>query len=161
LRDQLLTVSRTHFPIFRYAIPWYVGFDNVGWNDNDQPARHGKFVLPPMMNDDRPAAAAYQRLGNVENFDGGLIIAGTCTLGTTNFFCVTRLSSSTNAMSCDLDIDGDGARTATVDGLILTRIMLGMTTNFMTGITVPAGARRNTAAKIRDYLVRQCGFALP
>jgi uncharacterized delta-60 repeat protein len=152
--------SRNYFCTVRYRAD---GTLDATWDGTTtiNPAGNGKFVLPPMMNDDRPAAAAYQRLGNVENFDGGLIIAGTCTLGTTNFFCVTRLSSSTNAMSCDLDIDGDGARTATVDGLILTRIMLGMTTNFMTGITVPAGARRNTAAKIRDYLVRQCGFALP
>jgi uncharacterized delta-60 repeat protein len=152
--------ARNFFCAARYHAD---GTPDVTWDGSTSinPAGDGKFLLPALMSNDYPAAAAYQKRGNISQLDGHLVIAGTCTQGSIQFFCVTRLSSSTNAVNCDLDIDGDGTRSAMVDGLIVARIMLGMTRDFMTGIAPPDHARRKTRDEIRRYLVRYCGFNLP
>jgi uncharacterized delta-60 repeat protein len=123
---------------------------------------NGKFLLPSILDDDRATAVAIQTRADTSRSDGFLVLAGTCTLGSATYFCVTRLTSYSDAARCDLDLDGDGQYLATVDGLILTRIMLGIKdAAFMNGITPSPNARRTTHATIRRYLVQQCGFDLP
>jgi uncharacterized delta-60 repeat protein len=64
---------------------------------------------------------------------------------------------------CNGDIDGDGKQTATVDGLIAIRAMLGLTGNAVTnGINFPANATRTSwVGGIRNHLANQCGMTLP
>jgi uncharacterized delta-60 repeat protein len=63
---------------------------------------------------------------------------------------------------CNGDIDGDGKQTATIDGLIALRAMLGLRDiNALNGIAFPANATRNTWPLVRDHLVTQCGMSLP
>ena len=60
-----------------------------------------------------------------------------------------------------MDIDGDNVVRATTDGLILSRVALGMTGSAVTtGVSFPVGATRTTWTDIRNYLVTQCGMAL-
>ena len=62
---------------------------------------------------------------------------------------------------CALDIDGDGRMLATVDGLIATRLMLGIRgPAVIAGITFPAGATRSDWPAIQRYLSSQCGAVL-
>jgi uncharacterized delta-60 repeat protein len=99
--------------------------------------------------------------------DGKIVLAGFCDSvagsGTSYKFCVARLNGGPfAARNCSPDIDGDGRMTATVDALINTRVMLGLTGSAVTGgITFPANATRNSWSEIRTYLVSQCGMTLP
>ena len=70
------------------------------------------------------------------------------------FFCVTRLLLGDNgAQQYALDIDGDGRMLATVDGLIATRLMLGIRGQaIIAGITFPAGATCRRRPAIQRYL---------
>jgi uncharacterized delta-60 repeat protein len=98
--------------------------------------------------------------------DGKIVIAGYCDSdagsGISYKFCIARLNGGPfAARNCSPDIDGDGRMTATVDALINTRVMLGLTGSAVTGgITFPANATRNSWSEIRDYLVSQCGMAI-
>lgn len=63
---------------------------------------------------------------------------------------------------CSLDIDGDGLVTATTDGLIHTRLALGVTgAAVVSGVNFPAAATRRTWPEIRNHLIKQCGMQLP
>lgn len=99
--------------------------------------------------------------------DGKIVIAGYCDsvvgTGTSHKFCVARLhGGSSAARNCSPDIDGDGRMTATIDALINTRVMLGLTGAAVTdGISFPANATRNSWGEIRTYLVSQCGMNIP
>ena len=66
-------------------------------------------------------------------------------------------------LPCSMDVDGDGAISATVDGLLATRAMLGFSGTALTnGITFVGAATRTTAATILPYLKTSCGMtALP
>jgi uncharacterized delta-60 repeat protein len=82
-------------------------------------------------------------------------------------FCIARREGGAfGARNCSLDIDGDGRTTATIDGLIATRVMLGLTGSAVIGgISFPANASRdewgtNTSRDIRKYLITQCGLNL-
>jgi hypothetical protein len=88
-------------------------------------------------------------------------IAAQC-IGVVMNICATRLSGGPfGYQSCSPDIDGDGLMTATVDALINTRVMLGLTGSAVTGgITFPADATRNSWSDIRTYLVTQCGMTI-
>ncbi len=71
----------------------------------------------------------------------------------------TRAITSTSG--CSPDIDGDGLITATIDGLILTRIRRSPdSAAILNGIEFPAAATRNTWATIRNYLVATCNVDL-
>jgi len=59
-----------------------------------------------------------------------------------------------------MDIDGDGNVLPTTDGLLLTRIALGITGNAALAGAISPAATRNTWPKIRDYLVNQCGMSM-
>jgi len=94
--------------------------------------------------------------------DGKLVLAGSCGGAATIDFCAIRYDGGPfGYKACTPDLDGDGLMTATVDGLINMRVMLGMTGNaVVNGITFPPTATRNTWPLIRDYLVTQCGMSL-
>lgn len=94
--------------------------------------------------------------------DGKLVLAGSCGGAATIDFCAIRYDGGPfGYQNCKPDLDGDGLMTATVDGLIYMRVMLGMTGNaVVNGIAFPANATRNTWPLIRDYLVTQCGMSL-
>lgn len=96
--------------------------------------------------------------------DGKILVAGYCrsSFSAPYTFCIARLNpGSSGARNCTPDIDGDGRTTATIDGLIMTRVMLGLTGTAVTvGITFPAAAPRKTWSAIRSYLVTQCAMTL-
>ena len=61
---------------------------------------------------------------------------------------------------CQMDIDGDGQISATTDGLILMRAMMGMSGTAVSSAAVP-GSPRSDWLSIRAYLVGVCGMTLP
>jgi uncharacterized delta-60 repeat protein len=94
--------------------------------------------------------------------DGKLLVAGGCGVLNNTDFCIARLHGGPfGAQNCKLDFDGNGLVTATIDGLIATRVMLGVRgPAVIGGIGFPANAKRNTWPLIRDYLVSQCGLSV-
>ena len=115
---------------------------------------NGKFLLPIGSSDDIATAMLLQP-------DGKIVLGGDCYSGNTNHFCVARLYGGPfGYKNCTMDIDGDGKVLPTTDGLLLTRIALGMSGgNALAGAISPT-ATRDTWPKIRDYLVSQCGMTL-
>ena len=65
------------------------------------------------------------------------------------------------ASACKLDIDGDGAKLAAIDGLIAVRAMLGMGAASVGSTTFPAGATRSDWTAINNYLNADCGTSNP
>jgi Right handed beta helix region len=66
-----------------------------------------------------------------------------------------------NTTGCTPDIDGDDLITATVDGLILSRVRrMPDSAAILNGINFPANATRKTWTDIRNYLVTTCGVDL-
>lgn len=66
-----------------------------------------------------------------------------------------------NAAQFDLVGRASPAPTATVDGLIMTRLMLGYDDiSLLTGINIPSGAQYTTAAGIKDYVISRCAGGL-
>ena len=62
-----------------------------------------------------------------------------------------------NAAQFDVIGRASPAPTAMVDGLIMTRLMLGYTDeSLLTGINVPVGAQYTTATGIKDYVISRC-----
>jgi uncharacterized delta-60 repeat protein len=99
--------------------------------------------------------------------DGKILQGGTCTHESTKGFCLARYEGGPNNYQfCSLDIDGDGVVTPTVDNLIVTRAMRGMTgPAVIGGITFAPHARRttwgdDTDRDIRRYLRTQCGMTI-
>lgn len=124
-------------------------FDSAGIPSN------GKFILPLGTGNDNARTIALQT-------DGKILVAGYCDNGGTDAFCIARVHGGPfAAKQCSLDMDGDGKVQATVDGLISTRVMLGMTGSAVTGgITFAPHGNRQTWADIRSYLVNQCGMTI-
>jgi len=94
--------------------------------------------------------------------DGKIVAAGQCYNGGKNELCLARYEGGPfDARNCSMDIDGDNQMVATTDGLIATRVMLGLTGNAVIGgITFASHATRTTWPAIRDYLVSQCGMSI-
>lgn len=94
--------------------------------------------------------------------DGKVLVAGFCSNGANNDFCVVRYDGGPfGYQNCKPDLDGDGSFLATTDALINMRIALGITgPAVIGGITFSPNATRNTWPLIRDYLVTQCGMSL-
>jgi uncharacterized delta-60 repeat protein len=99
--------------------------------------------------------------------DGKLVAAGTCDYSSATAVCLVRYQNDRPSVpACQADVDGDGNATATIDGLILTRVMLGVTGNaVLNGINFPAAAIRrtwgdDTPSDIRKYLLWQCGMKI-
>jgi uncharacterized delta-60 repeat protein len=98
--------------------------------------------------------------------DGKIVVAGRCTAAdgsSRDRFCIARIHAGALAgRECSLDIDGDGRVSALTDGLINTRIALGLTGNAVTnGVRFAAHAQRTNWPSIRDYLVSRCEIRLP
>ena len=115
----------------------------------------GTVITPIGSSDDIATAMTLQP-------DGKVLLAGYCSNGTNNYFCVARYDGGPfGYQNCKLDIDGDGSVLATTDSLIHARIALGITgPAVVNGITFPPTATRNSWPLIRDYLVTQCGMSL-
>lgn len=99
-----------------------------------------------------------------EQFDGALVVAGTCysTMSPSlASMCATKLDAGLKAATtCTLDLDGDDTQSAMSDGLIVLRALLGLKGPAVTsGVASPAGLRTDWAA-IRAFLKRQCGASL-
>jgi uncharacterized delta-60 repeat protein len=99
--------------------------------------------------------------------DGKILQAGKCSHESTNEFCLARYESGPiNYQFCSLDIDDDGVVNSTVDTLIVTRAMRGMSgAAVIGGIDFAPHARRTswgdgTDRDIRRYLRTQCGMTL-
>jgi uncharacterized delta-60 repeat protein len=77
-------------------------------------------------------------------------------------FATLRLESGPTYVSCNMDVDGDGQYVATIDGLIITRIMLGITgSSVLNGLTInPVTAARKDWPSVRNYLNEQCGMTV-
>lgn len=73
-----------------------------------------------------------------------------CFVGTSVVPCGTR-------PHCH-DVDGNGQIHATSDGLIITRVMLGMTGTSVSSAAQP-GSPRSTWSEIRNFLRTSCGYA--
>ena len=110
-----------------------------------------------------PAAtlAATADGGVVVQRDGKILVAG-ATISPTDKTAMRFIGGPLSYRTCSLDMDGDGVTTATIDGLISTRVMLGLTgTAVTTGITFPAAATRSNWTSIRNFLVTHCEMNLP
>jgi uncharacterized delta-60 repeat protein len=94
--------------------------------------------------------------------DGKIVLTGQCDNSGGSDFCVARLHGGEfGAKRCSLDIDGDGVATAETDGLIATRVALGLRGEaVLSGLSFAANAKRNTWPLIRNYLVSQCGMSV-
>ena len=120
-------------------------------------AATGKVLLPIGAYNNYASAIALQS-------DGKVVLAGYCTDNPANSsnidFCVTRLTGGPVGIAgCSLDLDGDGLITATVDGLIATRVMLGLRgPTVIAGINFPVNATRSSWPAISEYLFSQCGL---
>jgi len=115
----------------------------------------GKLISPIGSSDSVATAAALQP-------DGKIVVAGYCSNGTNNDFCVARYEGGPfDSRNCSMDIDGDNRVLATTDMLIGARVALGLTGNAVIGgITFAGHATRTTWPAIRDYLVSQCGMSV-
>jgi subtilisin family serine protease len=80
--------------------------------------------------------------------------------GSTNIGQVDVGALGASVQICQMDIDGDGQISATTDGLILMRAMMGMTGAAVSSAAVP-GSPRGDWLSIRAYLVGVCGMTLP
>lgn len=122
--------------------------------DGPSSAANGKMLLSIGTANDRAYAVAIQP-------DGKIVVAGFCGDGFNDDFCIARLSGGPfGYKNCSMDIDGDGKVQATTDGLMITRVMLGMTGNSVVAGAVGVGASRTTWTGIRDFLVTQCGMTV-
>lgn len=94
--------------------------------------------------------------------DGKAVVAGGCISAAVENFCVARVHGGPYGYrACSPDVDGDNQVSATTDGLILSRVALGIRgAAVIGGISFPAAASRNTWPQIRDYLFYQCGMSV-
>jgi uncharacterized delta-60 repeat protein len=138
--------SNTNFCLARYLAS---GALDTGFNNT------GKLISPIGSPDSVATAAALQP-------DGKIVVAGYCSNGTNNDFCLARYEGGPfDARNCSMDIDGDNRVLATTDMLIGARVALGITGNAVIGgITFAGHASRTTWPAIRDYLVSQCGMSV-
>ena len=77
----------------------------------------------------------------------------------TTYYTLTAPGLETQASAvpaCTLDIDGDGSYSATTDGLLLARAMMGLSGNSVISGALGVGATRNTGLEIRDFLRDGC-----
>ncbi|MBL8311384.1 MAG: hypothetical protein JNL19_13245 [Burkholderiales bacterium] len=115
----------------------------------------GKVITPIGSDYDTASALALQP-------DGKIVIAGYCLNGADRDFCLARYEGGPfGYQNCKPDFDGDGVMRATTDGLVLARVLLGMTGSAVVGgISFSANATRTTWPQLRDYFMTQCGMSL-
>jgi uncharacterized delta-60 repeat protein len=138
--------SNTNFCLARYSAS---GALDTSFNTT------GKVFSPIVASDSVATALALQP-------DGKIVVAGYCSNGSNNDFCVARYEGGPfDSRNCSMDIDGDNRVLATTDMLIGARVALGLTGNAVIGgITFAGHATRTTWPAIRDYLVSQCGMSV-
>lgn len=92
----------------------------------------------------------------------GLCAVGTASVvsgtGPFSWFCLvgTSFETCSTRPHCH-DVDGNGIVAATTDGLIINRVMLGMTGTSVSSAAQP-GSPRSTWPAIRDFLAQSCGY---
>ena len=94
--------------------------------------------------------------------DGNVVVAGGCQRnvgGMLESACLARYQGGPfGYAACSPDIDGDGQFNPLVDGVLLTRILLGFNdSRAMTGIQTSPGATRKNWSEIASHLTRHCG----
>ena len=116
----------------------------------------GLVITPVGSSEDLLSAIAVQP-------DGNIVAVGSCLSGAEYDFCVVRYEGGpATGQQCSLDLDGDGKVLATVDGLIATRIGLGLNgPAVIGGVVFLPNAARSTWPDIRNFLVVHCGLRLP
>jgi Domain of unknown function (DUF4394) len=135
---------------------------SLGFN----PDEFGGFVIDPETNIGYLAASLIEsgvyvaKLYSVQLFSGTANFIGY--IGPTGGTRVVRGLALAPEINRCLDIDGDGQVLANRDGLMYTRILLGLTgtavtANAMSTLNPPP---RNTWAAIRSHLVNHCGMTL-
>lgn len=84
------------------------------------------------------------------------VVSGT---GPFSWFCLagTAFETCSTRPHCH-DVDGNGQIHATTDGLIINRVMLGLTGTAVSS-AAQAGAPRSTWPAIRDFLSQSCGYS--
>jgi len=93
-----------------------------------------------------------------EAADGKVLVGGRCT-NSQDRPCVRRyLGGPNTAKACTMDIDGNGVVEPATDGLLLTRISLGIRANAALSGALGAGATRTTWVQVRDYLFNECNM---
>jgi hypothetical protein len=80
--------------------------------------------------------------------------------GASNMLAINAAAVVVPPPPCTMDIDGDGHIYATTDGLLLTRVMLGLIGTAVSSAAVP-GSPRSTWAEIKKYLNESCAMGLP
>jgi uncharacterized delta-60 repeat protein len=123
--------------------------------DGPSGTANGYVLVPIGTGNDAANAIALQS-------DGRILLAGSCSNGADDDFCIARLNGGPfAAKQCSFDVDGDGKVLATTDMLIGTRVALGMTGNAVIGgIAFAPHATRTAWSVIRNYLVSQCGMSI-
>lgn len=99
--------------------------------------------------------------------DGKIVLSGSCGVRVPNSasittFCAARLNGGPLPVStCTMDVDGDGRTYSLIDGLIITRVMMGLSGDAITnGVRFTADSKRTTWPQIRQYLVTACQMAI-
>jgi hypothetical protein len=90
--------------------------------------------------------------------DGKLLIGGTSAAIAGQSRVVRLVGDLYAKRGCTGDIDGDGVALPTTDGVILTRVSLGLSGSAVIANAVVANATRTTWAAIRDHLAIDCGM---
>jgi uncharacterized delta-60 repeat protein len=117
-------------------------------------ASNGKVLVPLTGVDEKFESVIIQP-------DGKIVGAGRCKNGAEFDFCLARFHGNSVATQCSLDIDDDGTKNPLIDGLIVTRAMLGFVGDAVIGgIAFPGNATRKTWTDIRGFLVNQCGMTI-
>jgi Domain of unknown function (DUF4394) len=125
------------------------------------PTDYGGFVIDPATTVAYAAmtVGGAPRLYQINLTTGGAVFLGQ--IGTSAAARVEGLAIAPGVNHC-LDIDGDGQILAHRDGLMLTRIALGMTGASVLANAIPTinPPPRNTWNAIRDHLVNYCGMTI-
>jgi hypothetical protein len=140
----------------------------VGWPDQAEPAAPSGCLDPGNINGTPTGAFSGLKL-----FKFTATTAAGFTSGTTpvslesdgNYSYATATPSFANksfnvgvgaALGCNLDMDGNGSRQALIDGVLIVRNMLGITSaSMVTGISFSATATRTTPAAIATFYATQ------
>jgi uncharacterized delta-60 repeat protein len=151
----------TRFCFARYSADG-IEFDSTFASGGASPQDKTKLQIPGTASGQLVAASLQP--------NGKMLVLGTCNYEGANTllpvrskFCLARVHGGAPVgRECSLDIDGDGRVSALTDGLINTRIALGLTGNAVTnGVRFAANAQRSNWSSIRNYLVTQCEVSLP
>jgi uncharacterized delta-60 repeat protein len=128
--------------------------------DSDSGVANGAFGFTELGNFASITSLALQA-------DGKLLLSGHCSVlvpssSPINTICAARLNGGPlPASTCTMDVDGDGRTYPLIDGLILSRVMLGMSgAAVVNGIQFTRDSTRMTWPQIRQHLTSVCQMAI-